>query len=313
MDFSSINDAACETYNLGRYSLAEAMFRHVLAETPGDHAARQNLGLTVLAQGRWREGAVLYEARLERKPGPGLPYPRWSGEPLDGKRVLIWPEQGLGDQIMCARYVPALVERGCEVTLICAPTLCRLFAQALPGKVLPAQGTIDFEDPDVWLWSMSLLAAVGDPQGGRVPFLHAAPKASGARIGVATRGSPIHPNDAGRSLPADLAAELLSLSGTMSLLPEHTGVADMLDTAEIIAGLDLVISVDTSIAHLAGAMGKPVWILLPERGPDWRWMRERDDSPWYPAARLFRQGDDADWRPVLSAVRAGLAAAEWSD
>ena len=312
MDFPSINDAACETYNVGHYGLAEAMFRHVLAEDPGDHAARQNLGLTVLAQGRWQEGGALYEARLERKPGPGLPYPRWNGEPLDGKRVLLWPEQGLGDQIMCARFVPALVERGCEVTLVCAPTLHRLFAQALPGKVLAARGTIDFDDPEVWLWSMSLLAAVGDPQSGRVPYLHAAPKLSGARIGVATRGSPIHPNDAGRSLPADLAVELLSLSGTMSLLPEHTGVGDMLDTAEIIAGLDLVISVDTSIAHLAGAMGKPVWILLPGRGPDWRWMRERDDSPWYPSARLFRQGDDADWRPVLSAVKEALADEEWS-
>lgn len=307
MDPSMINDAACQTYDAGHYTLAEAMFRHVLAERPEDHAARQNLGMTVLAQGRWREGGAIYEARLERKPGPELPYPRWSGEPLDGKRVLIWPEQGLGDQIMCARYVPALVERGCEVTLVCAPALHRLFAQALPATVLPASGTITFDDPDVWLQTVSLVGALGDPQGSRVPYLHANPKASGARIGVATRGSPTNANDARRSLPAGAAAELLSLSGTVSLLPEHTGVGDMLDTAEIIAGLDLVISVDTSIAHLAGAMGKPVWILLPGRGVDWRWMRGRDDTPWYPSARLFRQGDDEDWAPVLRAVRAELS------
>ena len=119
---------------------------------------------------------------------------------------------------------------------------------------------------------------------------------------MVTRGNPKHPNDAHRSLPPAQAKRLLDLPGAISLAAEDTGVADFLDTAGLIAGLDLVISVDTSVAHLAGAMGKPVWILLPHLGTDWRWGLSGSETPWYPSARLWRQPGIGLWRPVVDAV-----------
>lgn len=291
----------------GRLTEAELLFRHVVAESPNDHEAAVNLAMTVLGQGRLAEGARLYEARIAGLRDPGLPYPRWSGEPLAGKKVLVWPEQGLGDQIMVARYAHTLQSLGCDVTFVCAPKLQRLFAQSLPARALAAAGTIEFPDPDTWLWSMSLLAALGTEGVRCPPYLRANPRRSPAsRIGVASRGSPTNRNDAARSLPPDQASELLAIPGAMSLLPEDTGAADMLETAEIIAGLDLVISVDTSIAHLAGAMGKAVWILLPATATDWRWLQERSDTPWYPSAHLVRQREPGDWTQTIREVKALL-------
>jgi ADP-heptose:LPS heptosyltransferase len=120
------------------------------------------------------------------------------------------------------------------------------------------------------------------------------------------KGSPTHSNDRNRSLPPKAAAQLASLG--RSLAPEDTGAGDFRDTAGIVAGLDLVISVDTAVVHLAGAMGKPVWVLLPSVETDWRWGRSGRDSPWYPSARLYRQAKPGDWAPVLRKVAADLAA-----
>jgi ADP-heptose:LPS heptosyltransferase len=122
-----------------------------------------------------------------------------------------------------------------------------------------------------------------------------------------TRGNPGHANDAHRSLPDDFGRELLALPGAVDLDPSSTGARDFQDTAEIVAGLDLVISVDTSVAHLAGAMGKPVWILLPAVSVDWRWMSARADTPWYPSARLFRATEAGGWRAVMDEVGAAMA------
>ena len=307
MDANLISGLACELSREGRLQEAEVLFRHSLAETPDNDEARINLAMAVLAQGRLSEGSALYEARLARMSSPTLPVPRWNGGALDGKRVLIWPEQGLGDQIMVARYVHRLAARGCDVTFVCAPALVRLFEQSLPATVLPARGTINFPDPDVWLWAMSLLAAMGGTPTPNAPYLRANPNRKQFRIGVATRGSPTNINDEHRSLPDEVASALLSLPEAGSLLPEDTGAVDMLETAEIIAGLELVISVDTSIAHLAGALGKPIWILLPAYATDWRWQLERRDTPWYPSAQLFRQPVPGDWTSVVSSVRHALA------
>jgi hypothetical protein len=298
----------------------EGMFRDMLAANPLDHFAALTVATMRLQDGDWREGPRLYEARL-RDAGsvewtpPQLPFPRWAGEPLDGRRVLIWPEQGFGDQIMFARFALALQARGCDVTLVCAAALESLFRANLPVRVRPATGSIEFPDPDVWIWCGSLMAALVQDEADipGAPYL----RSDGVtpvsfRVGLATRGNPMHENDLARSLPPELAAALLALPGCGSILPEDTGARDFAETAAIIAGLDLVIAVDTAIAHLAGAMGKPCWILLAASPTDWRWMRGRSDSPWYPSARLFRQPTVGDWASVVARVTTELQAARLS-
>ena len=175
-------------------------------------------------------------------------------------------------------------------------------------RILKTTGTVEFPDPDFWLFSNSLLSLVRseDDIPGK-PYLRSAAAEPSLRVGVVTRGNPTHGNDPERSLPTHLAEELLGLPGLRSLAPEDTGAADFSDTAALIAGLDLVISVDTSVAHLAGAMGKPVWILLPAVGTDWRWQAKRSDSPWYPTATLFRQPERGDWTSVLAEIKRRLS------
>lgn len=296
----------------GRLEEAEKLLRLVLQLNPADALAEKHLGLILLSRGEYREGAAFYEARLRlpRKEGdPALSYHRWAGEPLDGKSVLIWPEQGFGDQIMLARFAPLLRERGCDVTLLCHPALEALFKRSLNVRVCGMSGEVEFPDPDVWLWANSLIPALGvtpsDLSG--KPYLSAASRPTGARIGIAARGNPTHGNDAARSAPGEIARRLTAIPGAISLLPEDTGATSFEETAELVSGLDLVISVDTSIAHLAGALGKPVWILLPAFGTDWRWGRGTVTSHWYSTARLFRQPAPGDWLSVLEEVEHALA------
>jgi tetratricopeptide (TPR) repeat protein len=299
---------------LGRLDEAEISLRAAHKLAPGDPGTRHALGIVLLSQGRYREGWSFYDARHEiagpvvRK--PRLPYPEWNGEPLAGKRLLIAPEQGLGDQIQFARFAPWLSAQGADVTLICHPPLAPLFQQSFEVRVLAGGGEVEFPDPDYWVMSGSLTgrSGLGPDQLPNAPYLRSAapgPRAAGA-IGIATRGNPQHVNDANRSLPPALAEELRGLEGATSLHPEDTGATDFAQTAALVAGLDMVISVDTSVAHLAAAMGKPTWILLPRLMTDWRWMEGRNDSPWYPTVRLFRQPEPGDWRSVLAEVRGAL-------
>lgn len=296
---------------LGRLDEAEAALRRAHALKPDNAESQLALAGVLLAQGRYAEGWPLFEARhviptaTTRK--PEHPQPEWRGEPLAGRRLLIWPDEGYGDQIQFSRFAPWLAGQGAEVTLLAPPPLFRLFETSFPDvRVAKTEGQVEVPDPDCWVMSASLAARAGItlenlPAG---PYLRAAQVATpaGARIGVVGRGNPRHANDAYRTLPAELRSRLLALPQAISLLPEDTGVRDFADTAALIAGLDLVISVDTSVAHLAGAMGKPVWILLPAFRTDWRWMRGRADSPWYPSARLFRQPRIGDWAAVVDAV-----------
>lgn len=304
----------------GDLAAAESSYRRALALAPQAMPTARLLANLLLSQGRYAEGFALFEARhaLEALRKPDLPYPEWRGEPVSGRRILIWPEQGFGDQIQFARFAPILRDQGADVTLVCWPPLARLFADSLGVRVIAARGAIELPDPDAWVMTCSLAGRMGvTPQTVPAePYLRAArawahPLPAGFRVGVMTSGSPTNRNDRNRSLDPAAAARLRGLPAQIvELDPAATGATDFADTAALIADLDLVISVDTAVAHLAGAMGKPCWVLLPSLGLDWRWMRARPDSPWYPTMRLYRQTTAGDWGQVLEAIAADLPAAQ---
>ena len=297
----------------GRLEEAEALLRRAVAADPDRPEPRRALAMNLLTQGRYEAAWPLYEARLEMTSlsdgvPRNLPYPRWRGENLAGRRIVLFPEQGWGDQIQFVRFLPALARLADHVTLLAPPTLERLFRHNFPQvDVLAAQGPVEFPDPDYWSTLAELPGRLGTtletiPQ---PPYLAAPGQWVGApdglKIGLMTKGNPNYLLDQWRSLPDALGERLLNgLPGRVfSLLPSATGARDFADTAAVIAALDLVVSVDTAAAHLAGAMNKPCFLLVQGVGADWRWMRNRDDSPWYPAHRLYRGAPDTSWDAAI--------------
>lgn len=291
----------------GELAAADAAYRRVLALEPGHRDAASDLGLTLLAAGRYAEAWPFYEQRTRRlrSRARSLSFPEWRGEPLAGKRLFVWSEQGYGDQIMLARFVGRL--GAAHVTLTCAPALARLFAH-LPAQVVSLAAEQQVAPHDYWILPMSIPARIGltlESIPG-APYLSGTPRPAAGRIGVTARGNPDYVFDAHRSPPPAIRAELLALPGALSLAPEDTGAADFQDTADLVAGLDLVMTSDTSVAHLAGAMGKPVWLLLSAHAVDWRW-GQGARTPWYPTMRIYRQPAPGDWASVVAQVRADLA------
>jgi len=325
---------------LNRDRAAVESFERALALEPQHAIARHNLGLAQLRMGLFGEAWKNCEYRWKR-PGAAdyrhAALPRWHGEePLRGKRLLLWSEQGFGDTVQFCRYAPLLAARGAIVVLEVQEPLVSLLSGIEGVSQCLAQGDIlprcDFEIP---LMSVPMaLATAVESIPARIPYLFADPArvaslrdvvgpcSHPARIGIACSGSPSHVNDANRSVPlAHFAplfgrAQLYLLQKSVhardaQILREgavrdlQSVLADFGDTAAVIAHLDLVISVDTAVAHLAGAMGKPVWILLPF-APDWRWGQDRRDSPWYPTALLFRQRQAGDWPDVIERVAGEL-------
>ena len=294
---------------LGRDGAAEEAFANAARADPQALGPRYGLAQVHLRNGRFDTGWRLFEARRGLSglnvPNPRPGYPEWRGEDLQGRRLLVVREQGLGDQIQFARFLPELAARGAETILLCDPPLEGLMA-GLSHQIVGAAGGQAYPAADLWVLQMSLPLRLGLTLEGLsgAPYLAAGPNGGGG-IGVKAEGSPAHPHDRHRSLPPTAAGRLRTLGRDLD--PRATGARDMAETAQIIAGLDLVITVDTAIAHLAGALGVPVWILLGAVHTDWRWLKDRDDSPWYDSARLYRQATPGDWDAVLDRVVADLA------
>jgi hypothetical protein len=331
-------------YSLGRLDESIAAYRQAIVLQPDFAEAHHNLALALLLVGQFEEGWIEYEWRWKSSqfssPRRQFPAPMWDGSPLAGRTILVHAEQGIGDTIQFARYVPLVAQHGGQVLFECAPELARLMqhvsgmdgVQIIPRNTLDSRSLPPF---DVHAPLMSLPRLLKLPRPADLPnspYLtlnegllatsrSKLPETKRMRIGIAWAGSRKHSEDRRRSIPLDSLASLLrcdadfyslqfgqdakSMGGVSGLIDLRNDIHDFLDTAVLISQLDLVISVDTAVAHLAGAMGKPVWLLL-AFAPDWRWQRNRDDSDWYGSVKLFRQTRPGDWDEVIRRVKCNL-------
>jgi Flp pilus assembly protein TadD len=362
---------------LGRLDEAMASYERALVLRPDQPVAHNRRGVALSAKGRYREAIVAFTRAIEINPSyaearfyralaylllgdfatgwdeyewrwalanakgarPDFPVPDWNGEPLSGKAIYLYIEQGLGDAIMFARYAPLVAARGARVLLCARPPLKALFA-GMPGVTVGVPGD---EGPRFQyicpLLSLPRIFKTNiDSIPADVPYIHAPPERlenwkaripqdGRLKVGIVWAGGRDFVADRVRTVGLARFAPLLgnpricyvSLQAELrdedaALMAAHPGIVhfgsdleDFADTAAVISQLDLVISVDTAVAHLAGAMAKPVWILLPF-APDFRWLLGREDSPWYPTARLFRQPRMGDWASVIARVRDALVA-----
>jgi tetratricopeptide (TPR) repeat protein len=326
--------------SMGRLDEARKSYERSLELNRGSVEARWNLSLTALHLGDFETGWREYEIRYRRKRNVprGFAQPLWRGEALNGLRILLHAEQGLGDSLQFLRYVPVVIAAGGRVILDVQPTLVRLAAQTEGIETLVATGD-PLPEFDLHCPLMSLPRAFStrlDSIPAQVPYLRAPEDArqnaaqlvwpAGAlRVGLVWSGNPKYPEDRWRSIALGAFAPILEIGGTRfyslqlgpaasqlaengaSVVDLQSAIHDMADTAALIERLDLVITVDTAAAHLGGALGQPTWLLLPF-APDWRWLAHREDSPWYPTMRLFRQPRFGEWSPVLERVRTELTA-----
>ena len=322
VDFNAI-DTALESYN------------RALSINPKSTAALFNRGIAHLLTGNLRQGFDDYRVRWQRPDIPALPdgAPFWEGEDLKGRRLLLFSEQGFGDTLQFVRYAPLLQARGAEVILHCQQALVRLLATA-PG-ISAAIPRNDLPPPHDLRAALLELPRLMETSLDSIPFADGylprpavvAPHADRRlRVGIVWAGSPSHKNDSRRSckltemfclfdipgvdlfsLQFGKAAGALGSAEQVLVRNAVSGCTDFLDTAKVVCNLDLVITVDTSVAHLAGALGIRVWVMLPH-APDWRWMLERNDSPWYRTMRLYRQANPAEgWEPVIQQIRHDLS------
>jgi tetratricopeptide (TPR) repeat protein len=308
--------------------------------------AHANLGMALLAKGDFEKGWREYEWRCKCAQVASRPrnftQPQWDRSRLNGRRILLYPEQGLGDAIQFIRYLPLVVAQGGKVIIECPPSLARLVQTAgwdcqivIQGESLPE---FDLHCPLLSLPGVFGTTEMDVPNA--VPYLEPAAEdvskwrhlmerdRAAFNIGLVWAGRRDHKSDRSRATEIGQWAVLSQIPGVrvFSLRKKNPGeidenmpagvelidrtdeIQDFADTAALIANLDLIISVDTAAAHLAGAMGRPVWTLL-RFAPDWRWLRDREDSPWYPTMRLFRQQTPGDWREAISRIVDALRSA----
>jgi tetratricopeptide (TPR) repeat protein len=347
-DVAAITSRSFALFLMGRYAEARQGYEHAIALNPGHARANFHLGVFNLLHGRFSDGWNGYESRWDdRTTGltrRSFEAPLWDGSTsLEGRTLLVHAEQGLGDTLQFCRYLAPIAPRAGRVVFEVQRPLAGLVRRNLGRlcEVVAFGQTLPRFDAHIPL--MSLPRAVGtsvETIPAPVPYLNPdpvriarwaeeLPRCEGLRIGIAWSGNPGHGNDRQRSMPLtqferafakipsasqivvmqtavrETDRQALMNRGDIVFLGER--VADFDDSAALAALCDVVISVDTSAAHLAGAIGRPVWVLLPFV-PDWRWLLERDDSPWYPSARLFRQPRRADWDSVIERVADELAA-----
>ena len=336
-------------YRLHRLEEAEAAYRHSIKFKPSYFEADLNLGILLLLQGKYAEGWPSYESRW-KLPGvadkrPKFAQPEWSGDALGERTLLVYSEQGMGDNLQFVRYLPLLRQRypQAKIYLWCLPPLFRLFSscaaewgiEALPPTVV---GGLPPFDVQVALLSLPML--MGTDLGSipdNVPYIRPDPilvkkwatrlqGLPGKKVGVVWASGEIYAFHRFRTVKLRQLQPLLAVDGVSWVSLQKGGgasqieseglsesifnvmdeVEDFADTAALIANLDLVISVDTSVPHLVGAMGVPVW-LLDRFDTDWRWLLDRSDSPWYPSMRIFRQTAFGDWNTVMPVAARALA------
>jgi Flp pilus assembly protein TadD len=325
----------------GNPAEAAKAFGRAIQLRPDFAEAHWDLAFALLLQGDFLRGFAEYEWRWrrERFAPRHFAFPAWRGEDPRGRRLLVYAEQGAGDAIQFVRLVTALAARGARVVLECPSSLVALFESVEGAERVIARGeSLTGFDWHVPLLSLPhLLGVTLDTVPAKIPYLRPPsgrearlpalpdPRTRQLKVGLVWRGHPEHKNDRQRSLPAESLEPLLGVPGVAfyslqvgapagepllglaldRLIDLSAIIHDFGDTAVLIKELDLVISVDTSTAHLAGALGRPAWLLLP-CAPDWRWLLGRNDSPWYPTLRLFRQPRPGDWASVVRDVRAAL-------
>lgn len=323
---------------------AIACFRDLVRRRPDCADAHWNLSLALLMSGAFREGWAEYQWRWQREdftsPRRSFHVPAWDGAPLEGRRILVHGEQGFGDTIQFARYLPLVAEQGGIVIAECQSAALVPLLRGIAGVAEVCVMGDDLPPFDLEVPLMSLphlfdttLATVPN----RVPYLAPPPDRlglwqaklsadAGFKVGLTWAGKPVP--DPFRSCSLAALAPLCGIPGVSlyslqvgeaaagpgecpGLIDFTSAIRDFGDTAAFISQLDLVISIDTSVAHLAGALGKPVFLLLPMAG-DYRWLHDREDSPWYPTMRLFRQERQGEWGEVVERLRGSLCSAVWS-
>jgi Flp pilus assembly protein TadD len=335
------NNLGTALLEMAQLAEAEAAIRRALALRPDYDDAKFNLGFIRLLRDDFESGWPLYESRREVFQASALKLgrPVWQGEPIQGRRILVYPEQGFGDAIQFVRYAALFAERGAEVIVGCQPELTELLRTAkgvcevvAAGEKLPP---FDFYIP--MLSQPMAFQTKRESIPSNIPYLFANPdrvavwrqrlgdRKGRRRIGLTWTGAPTNHRNRTRMIPLKKLAPLLSLedvefyslqlgwgSEQLQQAPEARAIIDhtaqiqnFADTAAFIMELDLIISVDTAVAHLAGALGKPVWTLL-QFVPDWRWHMEGEQTPWYPTMRLFRPPALLDWDSVVQRVLAEL-------
>jgi tetratricopeptide (TPR) repeat protein len=328
----------------GDVSAALEHYDRALAVQPEHAAAGHNRLALRLLQGKLLEAFPEYESRFRSQDAAlaRWPWKRWNGEPLAGRTLVLSPEPGFGDTLQFVRYAPAIQEQGARVVMVCNETQKPILART-PGidALITPETAIeaDYFVPLISLPHRMQTALETIPAD--IPYVFAEPglvaawqrrlaPCDGFKVGIVWQGNPLFPGDRQRSIPLARFAPLASVPGVrlvnlqkgpgleqLSAVGAAWSVLDFgaevdaaagafMDTAAIMKNLDLVISSDTGAAHLAGALGVPVWVAL-QRVPDWRWLLEREDSPWYPTMRLFRQTRPGDWAAVFERMAGELA------